>query len=78
METHVKDQLKKEPYLRFFFNPSGRKKNQWYSRLGLHVRVTFSVDCSSENDADFFYHIINAPTQTGAIIVTSWSKSHVS
>ena len=33
------------------------------------MRVTFSVDASSESGADFLYDIISAPTQKCAIIV---------
>ena len=33
-----------------------------------HVKVTSSVDVSSESGADFFYDIINAPTLNCAII----------
>ena len=34
------------------------------------MRVTFSMDASSESGADFFYDIISAPTQNCAIIVS--------
>ena len=58
----VKAQLKKEPFLRFLFNPSGRKMPMVQS-IREHVRVTFRVDAISESGAAFFYDIINTPTK---------------
>ena len=36
--------------------------------IRVHVRVTFSVDVSSESGAEFFYDVLNGPTQICTII----------
>ena len=39
------------------------------------MSITFLVDASPESGADFFYDIINAPTQNWASLFSMMSKS---